>query len=303
MSQPQDDILTPIDGRAVRFQLSVSGIIVGLLVGVLVGIFYAWQIDPSTVRDTSPADLNDAQRQLYVEAIGREYAITNDLQLAVVRLVEVAPDDDPFELAAAVTCDVIRSGRVTDTNDIEMVRSLRSIFEPQGVQANCDVAAFNTSVPVTIVLPSPTITFTPSITPVASKTPTQAIAAAPINTPLPTDEFVSSTDATYRESFVENYCDPNNAGVLEVYVRDTDGSSLPGVAIQVTWDTQEQAVFYSGLKPERGDDYADFDMEAGETYRVAVLDEGQPSRQLTASVCDEAGTIISYRVVLQRFFN
>ena len=56
------------------------------------------------------------------------------------------------------------------------------VREPQGVQADCDTSAFNTPVPVTIVQPTPTVTFTPSITPVASKTPTQAIDPAPAST-------------------------------------------------------------------------------------------------------------------------
>jgi len=41
-------------------------------------------------------------------------------------------------------------------------------------------------------------------------------------------------------------------------------------------------------------------MEAGESYRVSVLDESQPTRELDAVPCGDAGTITGYRVVIQR---
>ena len=164
--------------------------------------------------------------------------------------------------------------------------------------ADCDVAVFNTPVPVTIVQPTATATFTPSITPVATKTPTRAIDPIPVNTPIP--RSTTEAGSGFREAFVEPFCDPNSSGMIEIYVRDANSLGLPGIPVEVTWGNRQRASFYTGLKPERGDDYADFEMQAGETYRVGVRDEGQPSRELDAVPCDDEGTIASYRVVIQR---
>lgn len=298
----QDDILEPLPERE-RHGISLAGLLVGFIVGLVAGLGYTWQIDPVIVRNAAPSDLQAADKQAYIIAAAGEYAASQDLEQVVVRLLEVEPERNPFEVAAEAACELIRSGQVDDVSDIQVIRSLRSVYEPQGVLAPCDVTAFNTPVPVTIIPPTPTATFTPSITPVATKTPTQAFNPEPLNTPIATSTTFAQEDAAFRESYSEAYCDPNNSGIIEVYVRDTNSVGLPGIAVEVTSNEREKAVFYTGLKPERGDDYADFQMEAGKRYRVAVLNEGQPSQELEAVPCDEAGTITSYRVVLQRFFN
>jgi hypothetical protein len=300
--KPPDEILEPLPAVP-RVGISLPGVLVGLLVGLILGLTYAWQIDPVVLRNTAPSDLSAQDKQNYIMAIAQEYAAEQDLQQAIIRLLEVAPEENPFEVAAQTTCTLIRAGQVTDVNSIEVIRNLRSIYEPQGVSADCDTAAFNTPVPVTIVVSTPTASFTPSITPVATKTPTQAIGPAPINTAIPASTSASQSDGSFREAFVEAFCNPQIGGVIEVYVRDVDSAGLPGTAVEVTWGNRQSQVFYTGLKPERGDDYADFEMEAGESYRVSVLDESQPTRELDAVPCDDAGTITGYRVVLQRVAN
>jgi hypothetical protein len=295
---PTDDILEALPPSN-RPSISWAGALVGLVLGLVIGLVYAWQIDPVVVRNVAPADLQSADQQAYIVSAALEYSAKGDLQQAVERLLEVAPDQNPFEVAANTTCELIRTGQVDDVGDIEVIRSLRSIYEPQGVQAPCDTQAFNTPVPVTLVIPSPTITFTPSITPVASKTPTLEIAPAPVSSPLP-----NSTQAVggtrFREAFLESYCDPANNGLIEVYVRDSASNPLSGVAILIADNQRREALFYSGLKPERGEDYADFQMEAGQSYRLGIEGEGMLTRAIDAIPCDAAGTLASYRVVLQQ---
>jgi hypothetical protein len=301
MSQDQT-ILDPLPESS-RAGISLSGILIGLIVGIMVGLFYAWQIDPLVVRNVTPADLRPEDKQAYVISAAQEYAASQDLERVVTRLLAVEPEQNPFQVAADTACELIRTGQVTDLSHIEAIRSLRTIYEPQGYQATCDVTAFNTPVPVTVVVPTPTATFTPSITPAPSKTPTKQLAPLPANSPIPNSTTIAQDNATFREAFVEQYCDPNSSGIIEVYVRDTTSLGMPGMPIEVLDQERNRAVFYTGLKPERGDDYADFEMELGETYRVGIAGLGQPSRELEAVPCDESGTIISYRVVIQRFFD
>lgn len=296
MSQTPNDILEPLPERS-RASISLTGVMVGLVLGLAVGLFYAWQIDPIVVTNTSPADLRAADKHAYIISIAQEYTASQDLQRAITRLIEVEPEQNPFQVAALTACQMIRGGEVDDLGDIDVIRSLRSLYEPQGIQADCDTSAFNTPVPVNIVQPSPTVTFTPSITPVASKTPTQVIDPAPASTAIVN---TTTQSGAFREAFVEAFCDPGINGVIEVYVRDDEGLALPGTAVQVTDSDRNRYTFYTGLKPDRGDEYADFTMEAGETYRVVIPDQGQPSQPIEALACDESGTITSYRVVIQR---
>jgi len=298
-----DEILDPITDRF-RPGISWIGVLVGLALGIALGLFYSWQIDPIIVRNISPADLRPADRQMYIVAAAQEYASDQNLQRAVERLIEADPEANPFETAANTVCDLIRTGQIDSITSIGVIRNLRSIYEPQGVQSPCDTSAFNTPVPVTIVASTPTATFTPSLTPVASKTPTQPINAQPISTAIPTSTQVSADGSIFRQVFLEQFCDPVLNGVIEIYVRDASSVDLPGVAVEASWaNGQRRQVFYTGLKPERGNGYADFGMETGQTYRLSILNEtGQPTQSLEASTCDEAGTLISYRVIMQRIF-
>lgn len=295
---PSDDILEPIDpNQNLALSVPLAGALVGIVLGIIIGLSYAWFVDPVVLRNTSPDELRPQDRQLYIIAIAQEYGKTNDLQQAILKLIEVAPDDDPIQLAAQTTCQLIRGGQVSD---FSAIRNLRAIYESQNVRADCDVSVSNTTVPITIVPPTPTLSPTPSITPVPSKTPTQAIAPAPLNTPLQTPTANIASDETFRPAFVETFCDPNNSGIIEVYVRNVNSIGMAGMPIEVRWGSRQSQVFYTGLKPERGDDYADFEMMPDERYRVGILDEGQPTRELESVPCDEQGTLISYRVVLQQ---
>ncbi len=295
--RPDNEIVAPIERPGLG--ISLSGGVLGLVLGLIAGLFYAWQIDPVLVTNTEPDDLRNADQRMYIAAIAQEYGATGDLQLAVTRLLEVESDGNPFELAAETTCQLIRARDINHVSDTEIVRSLRAIYEPQGIRADCDTTAFNTPVPVTIIPPTPTITPSPTITPVASKTPTPEFAPGPVNTPLPTN--TPPDVAGFRQAFVEPFCTPGIDGVIEIYVRDANGLGLPGVAVEVIDNERQREVFYTGLKPERGDDYADYEMTPGFRYRVGVVDAGQPSQELEATLCDEQGTLQSYRVVLQRF--
>lgn len=299
----QDDFLEPLPERR-GLGISWIGVFLGLALGLGLGIAYTQLIDPLVITNADPADLRPEDEQMYVVAAVQEYAASQDLERLVFRLLAVDPDKDPFQVAADTACALIRSGEVDSLTDFEVIRNLRAIYEPQGVAASCDVTFSNTAVPITIVAPTPSMTPPPTITPVATKTPTPDIAPLPINTPLPTITPVERENSSFREAYVEQFCDPALSGVIEVYVRDTNGLGIPGTPIQVMWDNaQKSQIFYTGLKPERGDDYADFEMEEGQVYTVGVLNEGGASRRLEAASCDGAGTIISYRVVIQRAFN
>jgi hypothetical protein len=193
------------------------------------------------------------------------------------------------------------SGQVQTASDIQAMRNLIAIAEPQDVDLNCDISLYATSAPPTVVTLAPTVTPSPTVPPIATKTPT---VSGPSPTPLAAD--ASPTPATSRNEFViaatSPFCDPNRDGIIIVQVRDRNGFPLPGIEVMVTWNDengQQEDRFFTGLKPDINEGYADFQMEPGETYQVGLVGRSNLSNPLEArQSCGESGTL-SYEVVIQ----
>jgi hypothetical protein len=52
-------------------------------------------------------------------------------------------------------------------------------------------------------------------------------------------------------------------------VQDLEGNGLPGIDVWITWDGGADR-FVTGLKPESGPGFGDFDMQPGASYRVGA---------------------------------
>ena len=161
----------------------------------------------------------------------------------------------------------------------------------------------DTLIPASDVVPTSVVEIdaaTPTLPPPATKTPTpvslvQVSPTAPlviVPTSVPQRDFVLANVATF--------CDSEISGVIEVFVQDFGNVGLPGMQVRARWDTGESS-FFTGLKPERGPGYADFQMEEGKGYIIDMPGRADPSReQLVAVPCQtDAGqpAIISYRAV------
>jgi hypothetical protein len=62
---------------------------------------------------------------------------------------------------------------------------------------------------------------------------------------------------------------------------------VPGIKIIVTWNQGEDH-FYTGLKPELGNGYADFIMQADTIYSVRVVEGGAFVPNITAPTCTDS---------------
>jgi hypothetical protein len=80
-------------------------------------------------------------------------------------------------------------------------------------------------------------------------------------------------------------CVLDTASLIQVETRDAAGQPVPGIEVIVTWESGEDR-FFTGLKPELGAGYADFNMTPGESYRVRLADGGDPLLDLTAVECE-----------------
>jgi hypothetical protein len=72
--------------------------------------------------------------------------------------------------------------------------------------------------------------------------------------------------------------------LIQVRVLDASGNEVPGAEILVVWDTGQDR-FFTGLKPELGEGYADFTMTPGTTYTVQLAQADIPVTGIQSEEC------------------
>jgi hypothetical protein len=97
--------------------------------------------------------------------------------------------------------------------------------------------------------------------------------------------------------------EPGKAGQIAVWVRDDKGDQMPGIEIVVSWP-QGQDRFFTGLRPEQGAGYANFEMKPGIEYEVALANfkgdvaEGL-SAQLAPGLCPTGTLAVSWQLAFE----
>ena len=94
------------------------------------------------------------------------------------------------------------------------------------------------------------------------------------------------------------------ASVAWILIEDPHGQPLPGVEIVVSWSTGQDR-FYTGLRPERGAGYADFEMAPASSYEVFLADyRGDVAQDLTSELqsglCQPGVEALDWRLVFQQ---
>jgi hypothetical protein len=129
----------------------------------------------------------------------------------------------------------------------------------------------------------------PTATPTSTATQTPRPTRTPTNTPMPEPRFkVIELRRTCEEP----------AGQLMVTVLDADGQPMPNVELFVRWSDGDDH-FFTGLKPEIGVGYADFELRKGETYQVEAVVQSDVARGIVADACENGGRLASWRVVFR----
>ncbi len=285
-----------------RRYISRWGLAFGIVIGILAGLGYAWLVAPIAEFDTEPYQLRPADKNHYVVAVILEYQQSGDLGQAVNKLVQLRLSDDPIQSVADVACNLASEGYVDSTSGLNALRAMKTFYQLQG-RAGCadllvpDIEAVDSQV-VEVIVP----TNTPTIPPPPSKTPTPSGGAI---TPTPAVR-VAPTVVTQRdfEGRVANtFCDPSIPALIEVFVVTFNGDGIAGETVRVRWEGNEDT-FVTGLKLERGESYADFQMEEGVGYSIDMPSLADPvDTPLIAESCFTEGgteTLKSYRVVFRQ---
>ncbi|PJF39960.1 MAG: hypothetical protein CUN54_07100 [Phototrophicales bacterium] len=283
-----------------RRYFSWPAVVIGLIMGLAGGLFYAWNVNPISEVDTAPWQLRQEDKNHYVVAIALSFAHDGDLNRVQERLLQLRLNTDPIQYVADVACDLASGGYVDSSSGLSAIRSMMVFYQLQGRSGCADtLIELDTDEPETQVLVLPT----PTLAPPASKTPT------PIRndraTATPSTLVIVPTSPPQRDFVlvsVNTFCDSELTGLIEAYVQDFNGDGIPGQPVRVRWDEGDDT-FFTGLKPERGPAYADFEMEEGKGYTVEMPGLSDPTTQpLVAVPCttdDGEQALTSYRVVFR----
>ncbi|MCB9452738.1 MAG: hypothetical protein H6672_14970 [Anaerolineaceae bacterium] len=287
--------------RRPRRPFSWIGLVLGLLIGIGGGLYYAWGIDPRVEFDTEPWQLSKADRDNYMVAIALDYAADGDLNRAIQRLLVInknSPNGDPIQALANAACDLATTGYVDSSSGLNAIRAMMTFYQLQGRSGCADnLIPVSTAGPNVVQIDLPT----PTPMPPASKTPTPPGAAPATATRSANIVPTSPPQRDFTLVNVTTDCSAALSGLIEVFVQDFNGEGVPGIEVRVRWSEGEDR-FFTGLKPERGPAYADFQMEPDKGYTVELPGRSDPSQQLVARTCTTASgeeAIILYRVVFR----
>jgi len=257
-------------------------ILLALLAGLGLGLVYSWVVSPARVTDSEPLALRVDFKDHYRSAIAAAYAATGNLPRAQARL-SLLGDTNPIEALNAQAQRMLASGQSLEQAD--QVAALASSLR-EGITFEF------TSTPITQIANTVVITSTlrpdPSDVPFQlTETPqpieTQATISA--STPRPTRTPIPTLGAPFALTGQETTCDPNLPdGLLQVIVFDSRRRQLAGAKVMITWDGGEEE-FFTGLKPELGNGYADFIMDPNTTYTVQLGAGSDIASGLTTSTC------------------
>lgn len=259
-------------------------ILLALLAGLGVGLAYSWVISPARVTDAGPPALRADFKDQYRAAIAAAYAATGNLPRAEARL-SLLGDPSPVDALNAQAQRMLASGQSPQQADL--VAALASALE-RGARSEptasppppptVDIAVSPTeSIQSAASEDSPGLTGTPG--------PVETPADLSTSTPRPTRTPEPTQGAPFTLTGQESLCDPNLPdGLLQVMVFNSSRRQLAGAEIVITWDGGEER-FFTGLKPELGNGYADFIMQPDTTYTVQLGAGSDIATGLSASTC------------------
>ncbi len=262
--------------------------LIAIVVGFSLGLLYAWVISPIRYIDTTPNTLRADFKDQFRIAIAAAYASTHDLGRAKARLALLG-DSDSDQALIAQAQRMLAAGESIDV--VQQVAQLAAnllggVAQIQPSATATATVSQKTAIPTAAATGSATDT---PIIPVESPTieSTPAIVFTP--TPRPTHTPVPTPGAPYILVAQDTVCNSNlTDGLMQITVVDKHNHQIPGVEIIIAWSGGEEH-FFTGLKPEIANGYADYIMQAGISYTVRVGESGTPTPNLTAANCTDSG--------------
>jgi hypothetical protein len=267
-------------------------VLVALLLGAGMGLGYAWVLSPHPITNAQPSALRADFKDQYRSLIAAAYAATGNLPRAEARL-SVLGDTNPIDALNAQAQRMLASPQT-----FERAEQVAVLAAALGAETSGALAPTPTVVEVPIDVGN---TFTPTppslLTDLAvliSETPeliepqtivveTEPTAVA--STPRPTHTPTPAPGKPFTLTGQETICDSNfPEGLLQVIVLNRSRRQLAGEEIVIAWDGGKEQ-FFTGLKPELGNGYADYLMTPDTTYTVQLARGSDVALGITAPTC------------------
>lgn len=266
-----------------------------LVCGLVFGIVNTRIQGPRPQINAAPWQLRADDRYHYMMAIALEYSASGDSILALNKLIALRPAGDPLQELATAACALGSRGYLGSSSGITAIRSavrLYTAFGREGCAESLLPAARADAEPPTVAQPAAALN---RPTPLPTKAPLSANAVSPqTRRIIPT----AAAQRTFAALSARSYCDSARPAIIEVLIVDYLGRGIPGQRIRVRWSDQED-IFVSGLKTDRGDAYADFQMEEGVNYALdmpAAADPLEASLSTGACFINNRRSLKSWRV-------
>ena len=268
-------------------------VLLALFAGLGLGLAYAWVLSPRQVTDAQPSALRTDFKDQYRSVVAAAYAATGNLPRAQARLALLGDtaavealnaqaqrmrasstmgeqlENADLVVALALALDENNNGAPIPTPTIEMVDQI------EDAPTATDLAVASEEPPVLTETPASIETVEP-----------QETVSAP--TPRPTQTSVPALSAPFELAGQESICDPNLPdGLLQVVVMNRNRRPVAGMEIVITWEGGKEQ-FFTGLKPELGNGYADYIMTPNTTYTVQLARGSEVALGITPPTCQSA---------------
>jgi hypothetical protein len=265
-------------------------LVLALVAGIGLGLTYSWKISPVTYVDASPAILQEDFKDHYRNVIAASYASMHDLPRARARLTLLG-DEDVIGALSAQAQRMLASGEPFDR--VRLIAQLATDLG-QGYASIPFTGTPSTRLPETLPVETP-FPGGPEETQTAPP-PERTLSFE--STPLPPPSLYTSIPrststpipvpgAPFTLVAQDTVCDPSlKPGLLQVILMDSRRRQVPGIEIILTWEGGENR-FFTGLKPELGNGYADAILEPDVTYSIRVVEGGSFVPNISAPTCSE----------------
>jgi hypothetical protein len=267
-------------------------ILLSLLLGLGLGLAYSWLISPLRVVDADPIALRADFKDYYRSAIAASYAATNNLPRAQARL-SLLNDSNSIETLNSQAQRLIASGEFAQADQlVALAIALEDGTVAVSVSTPTSENSVNTINASTSTLPpSPQdIPFEFTETPEFIETQsleTQPAANTP--TPRPTRTLIPTVGVPFALIAQDTICDTDLPdGLLQVLIFSSSRRQVAGAKIIITWENGEEQ-FFTGLKPEVGNGYADYSMSPNIAYTLRLASGSDVASELTAPTCQTPG--------------
>jgi hypothetical protein len=268
-------------------------VLFALLAGVGLGLLYAWVLSPRGITDAQPSALRADFKDQYRAVVAAAYAANGNLPRAQARLALLGDTEsvealnaqaqrmrassasgEEFEnadlvVALALALDENSSGAPISTPTIEVVDRREDTPAATDLPLASEEPVVSTEIPLAVETIETQITISPP-------------------TPRPTQTLVPTLGAPFELTGQESICDSNLPdGLLQVVTLNRSRRQVAGVEIVITWDGGKEQ-FFTGLKPELGNGYADYIMTPNTTYTVQLASGSDVALGITAPTCQSA---------------